>query len=93
VALASSHPHAPPLDVLDVVLRGHTGSLAGFGPALAPGEPFGQVVVAAFDRGMSPADWKAFTAPTAAPMLRTAALSVWVSTVLPKFAARYSLTP
>ena len=93
VALTHSHEHAPPLDVLDVVFRGHAG--ATFDPAAPwarPAAPFGQLLAAAFDRGMPPADWAAWSAPSADPVLRLALARVWRDVVLARFAARFGLT-
>jgi hypothetical protein len=42
------HPALPPLDVLDICLRGHAGRLADFGAHLVPGAPFAQLVCDAF---------------------------------------------
>jgi len=58
---------------------------------LAPGAPFGQVVAAAFDRAMSPADWAAWAGPPTDPALQSAALKAWREVVLPAFVARYGL--
>jgi hypothetical protein len=44
--------HAPALDVLDIAVREHTGSLADFGAEIEPATPFGDILVEAFDRGM-----------------------------------------
>ena len=82
VALTRSHAHAPPLDVLDVVLRGHAG--ATFDPCapwVQPAAPFGQVLAAAW-----------WSAPSADPALRLALARVWRDEVLGAFAARFGLT-
>ena len=91
--LARSHPHAPPLDVLDVVFASHAG--ATLDPAaewLQPAAPFGQVLAAAFDRGMSPAEWAAWSRPPADPAMQAALVTVWRAHVLAAFAARFGLT-
>ena len=93
VALARSHPHAPPLDVLDVVFRGHAGAtLNQCAPWVLSAAPFGQVLAAAVDRGMSPAEWAAWSAPPADPALRLALRQAWCDVVLTAFAARFGLT-
>ena len=57
--LRASHPAAPPLDVLDLVLRGRRGRPINFGD-VAPVSPLGVLVVEAFDRGMPVSDWIGF---------------------------------
>ncbi len=93
VALTHSHPNAPALDVLDVVLSGHAGASVDPSAAwLQPAAPFGQVLAAAFDRAMSPTDWAAWSVPPADPAMRAALASVWRDVVLGAFVARYGLT-
>ena len=93
VALTRSHTDAPPLDVLDVVIRGHAGaSIDPAAPWVLPVAPFGQVLAAAFDRGMSPAEWAAWSVPPADPALRLALHQTWRDVVLARFAARFGLT-
>ena len=91
LALRRSHPQAPALDVLDVVLQGAHITLADLGDDAHPGAPFGQILAEAFDPGMPAADWAAWTAPTADPVLRSTLLDLWELEVLPRFAARYGL--
>lgn len=92
VALRKSHPHAPALEVLDVVMRQRAGCLADFGAdQLDPGSPFGQIVAEAFDRAMTPAEWAVVTDSHADPVLVGALRSVWAREVLPRFAANYGL--
>jgi hypothetical protein len=91
VALRRSHPRAPALDVLDVVLRRHRGSLQDFGAATRPGSEFGLVLAAAFDPGMAPEDWRIVDHPNTAPEVSAALLAIWHETVLGAFAARYGL--
>lgn len=57
--LRGSHPAAPPLDVLDLVLRGRRARPINFGE-ISPVSPFGLVGVEAFDRGMPVSDWIGF---------------------------------
>ena len=54
--LRASHPAAPTLDILDLVLRGRRSGLIDFGEVL-PVNPFGLLAVEAFDRGMPVSDW------------------------------------
>lgn len=91
VALHRSHPHASALNVLDAVILHGVSRLADFGDGLDPCSDFGQLLADAFDKGMSPDDWKLLQQPLA-PAVRDALLSIWRATVLPQFAARYSLT-
>jgi hypothetical protein len=91
-ALRRSHPHVTARQLLDLVLDQRTGAVADFGAAIAPGHPFALLVAEAFDRGMSPDEWAAWTSPGADPLLVTALLQVWHSEVLPRFAAAYGLT-
>lgn len=92
VALHRTHPQAPALEVLDVVMRQRVGSLRDFGESTRAGSDFGGVLAAAFDRGMSPEEWRIVNHRNADPALIAALLSVWRDEVLPAFAARYSLT-
>lgn len=59
---------------------------------MSPRSPFGQVVAAAFDRAMSPAEWLLFTGPDAHPQLRVACLMAWHGDVLPKMALAHGVT-
>jgi hypothetical protein len=99
VSLTRSHPSAPALDVLDLVMKGRQGQTLNFIEVgvrncslAAPSSDFGQLVARAFDTAMSPAEWAAFTAPTADPMLRDACLDVWRDEVFGRFCARYGVT-
>ncbi|MBE0546161.1 MAG: hypothetical protein IH627_00580 [Rubrivivax sp.] len=53
--LRASHPAAPSLDILDLVLQGRRARPISFG-AVSPVSPFGLLVVEAFDRGMPVSD-------------------------------------
>jgi ABC-type branched-subunit amino acid transport system substrate-binding protein len=91
VALRQSHPQVPPLEVLDLVMRQHSGSVADFGDATWPTAPFGQLLAACFDRGMSPDEWRMIdTSPD--QQFVDALHTVWGDVVLASFAARYSLS-
>jgi len=96
ITVRASHPAAPALDVLDLVLRGR--QLAPLNSAaewLAPATPFGQIIAEAFDHAMTPAEWAAWTSDVADPSLRVALHGIWALYILPRFAARYgtSLAP
>jgi hypothetical protein len=54
VALHRSHPQAPSLEILELAMRGRTGSLRGLGNTTRAGSEFGAIMAGAFDRGMSP---------------------------------------
>ena len=91
-ALRRSHPKAPAVDVLDVAMQGHEGSAVDLtGKWLAPGSPFGQVLAAALDVGITPEEWAAWTRPPADPALQSATLAAWRGDVLGAFVARYKL--
>ena len=60
VSLTRSHPHAPALDVLDLVMRGRADQVLDFndpaapnGSLAAPNTPFGQLLAAAFDEAIT----------------------------------------
>jgi hypothetical protein len=96
VNLSRSHQHAPKLDVLDLVMKGRIDQILDFtapaapnGSLAAPGAPFGQLLAAAFDEAMTPAEWATFTGPTADAALRDGCLEIWRVYVVPLFAARY----
>lgn len=90
MALSLSHPHAPALDVLDLALQGRHSRLADFG-TISPTSAFGQLIAAAFDRGMAPEDWRLIDSPSSSPALVAALHDIWRDEVLAAFAARYSL--
>lgn len=65
LALRLSHPSAAALDVLDLVMSGHMGTDPDFtdaglehGDHTDPRSPFGQLLAAAFDDIMNPAEWR-----------------------------------
>jgi hypothetical protein len=63
-----------------------------FGPDIEPSARFGQLSAEAFDECMSPAEWAAFTGPTAEPGLRAGCLQIRKTYVMPRFEARYRVT-
>jgi hypothetical protein len=80
VNLARTHPQAPALDALDLVIKDRIDQILDFADAAAvngslapPGVPFGQLLAAVFDEAMTPNKWAAFTGPTAEPSLRDVA--------------------
>lgn len=91
LALRASHPQAPALDVLDLALQGRGGQALDFGSDGLPPAPFALLVAEAFDHGMDPALWAAWTAPGANPAVSTALRGVWANEVWPRFAARYGI--
>ena len=87
--LRASHPAAPPLDVLDLVLRGRRGRPINFGD-VAPVSPFGLLVVEAFDHGMPVSDWIGFYRfPD--PRVIAALDGVWRKEVWPSFTAHFGI--
>lgn len=62
--LRQSHPQAEPVEILDLVLRGRSGSLADLGN-LHPTSPFGQLLAAVFDSAMDPREWTPIDSPNA----------------------------
>jgi hypothetical protein len=91
--LRVSHGHAPALDVLDLVMRGHHGKPIGFGAEGVPPSEFALTVAEAFDSVMTRAEWLAWTGVGADPQARAFWLiKVWPIEAWPKFCQRYSLT-
>jgi hypothetical protein len=98
VSLRRTHRHAPPLDVLDLAMRGGAGPVLDFGDTAAanaslvsPAMPFGQLIAEAFDKAMTPLEWTAFTGATADSSLRVGCLQIWRVLVMPRFEARYGV--
>jgi hypothetical protein len=76
--------------VLDLVMRGRADQLLDFsdlaapnGTLAAPGAPFGQLLAAAFDEAMTPAEWATFTGPTADAAPRDGCMETWRVYVVP----------
>lgn len=93
--LDRTHPHAPPLDVPDLVMRGRAGKVLGISESneqdcnlAGPVAPVVQPVVAAFDEAMTPAERRAFTSAAADAGLREESLHVWRVYIAPRFEAR-----
>lgn len=100
VDLGLSHAHAPPLDVLNLVMRGREGQTLDFsyprarhGSLADSASPFGQIVAAALDGGMDPPDWIDFTSDRAHAGMRATLLQIWRDDILgARFAKRYGVT-
>lgn len=90
MVLHRSHPHAPVLEVLDLVVRQLVGRSADLGK-LHPCSTFDKMVAEAFDRGMAPMDRKLAIHPNAAPAGVQLLIGICEGEVLPAFAMRYGL--
>jgi len=86
--LRRAHPDASALLVLDLAAQVALPSLLG-SVALHPTSPFGQVVAAAFDTAMTPAEWQAWAGEGAERTIADALLRIWCEEVIPRFEARY----
>ena len=95
--LWKTYPKAAGLEVLDAVMEGRHGAALDFaddtqhGTTLHPCTPFGQLIVAAFDRGMEPEDWMGLLGDGSDTRAHAELLRIHATYVLPRFAARYSL--
>ncbi|MBE0548410.1 MAG: hypothetical protein IH627_12335 [Rubrivivax sp.] len=87
--LRASHPAAPSLDILDLVLQSRRARPIRFG-AVSPVSPFGLLVVEAFDRGMPVSDWIGFYwYPD--PRVIAALDDIWRKEVWPAFTAHFGI--
>lgn len=93
LALRRSHPAAPALDVLALVLQGRQAVPADFGADGLPPAPFALLVAEAFDTAMTPDEWREWCQPGMNPKLLAGLLSVWTVHVWPRFAHRFGLVP
>lgn len=91
LALRRSHPQVPVVDVLDLVMKGRHGPALDFGPDGLPPAEFALIVAEAFDSGMTPGEWRAWTGSGADPKLREGMLAIWRSEVWPRFVDRFAL--
>lgn len=84
-----SHPAAPTMDILDLVLQGRRTRPLNFG-AISPVCPFGLLILEAFDRGMPVSDWIGFYRY---PDLRVIATldDIWRKEVWPAFTAHFGI--
>ncbi|MCW5631864.1 MAG: hypothetical protein KIT17_00875 [Rubrivivax sp.] len=92
LSLRLSHPRAPAIDTLDLVMLGHHGQRLDFGADAIPPATFALVVAEALDRGMIVQDWRALTGPQADPAIRAGLQQLWRDEVWPKFVSRYQLS-
>ena len=83
VALRRSHPHAPASEVLGLVMRQRAGRLTDLGDT-GPCTPFGQLLAEAFDRGMTPRDWRVVMHPNTAPAVVAALMGIPSGEVPPR---------
>jgi len=88
--LRRAHPEASALVVLDLAVQGAAPACLGHEP-IHPASPFGQVIAAAFDAAMTPAEWSAWAGEGAERTIAEALLRVWSDEVLPRFKSRYGL--
>ena len=93
LALRATFPAAHPLEMLDLVFDARVLT-AEECSAL---EPHGALppealafVAAAFDKGMTEAEWLGWQSPPAHLQLQTAVRSLWIDLIVPAFRARYS---
>jgi hypothetical protein len=91
LALSVSHPHAPAIDVLDLVMRGRHDLLLDFGSHMVPPDPFAIFVAQAMGDPMPPEDWAAFTGPEADPRMRAAMRLQFALNLWPLFLQRYNI--
>ena len=87
--LRASHPAAPTLDILDLVLQGRRARPIDFGE-VSPVSPFGLLVVEAFDRGMPVSDWIGFYRYPD-PRVIAALDDIWRKEVWPAFTAHFGI--
>jgi hypothetical protein len=90
LALRASHPHAPAVDVLDLVIKGREIWLDDFFDHMVPPSPFALLVAEAVGDCMTANEWagicRQLDATGLARMQQAYAESVW-----PKFVKRYGL--
>lgn len=90
VALRASHPHAPALDILDLVMRGRGDLWLGdLFEHMVPPSPFALLVAEAMGDASPAAEWQALTGPHAAPEVRDFMRQSYAESVLPRFSKRY----
>lgn len=83
LSLRVSHPAAPALDTLDIVMQGRQGQRLDFGGLGIPPAAFALVVADALDCGMIMQDWKALLGPQIDPAIRATLMQVWRDEVCP----------
>ena len=92
LALRVSHPHAPALDVLDLVMNRRSPWLEDFLECVVPPAPLALLVAEAVDDCMTTADWRGPTGPNTDPRVRDALVQLYRESVWPKFVRRYGLS-
>jgi len=93
-----SYGDVPALEIFDRVMEGRHGCNPDFGdPALrweswaAPGNGFGDLLAEAFDRGMTPAEWRILSDGREGPGFDAQLREIWELNVVRPFAARFRL--
>lgn len=80
------------LDALDAAMEGVRCKLVDFEPGVvAPCTPMGDVLAEAFDKGMTPQDWRLATHPNTPREVKALLRKLWETEVLSRFAERYRL--
>src|SRR5688572_2119665 len=92
LALRRSHPKAPALDVLDLVIRGRGAWLENFLDHMMPPSPFALLVAEAVGDLSPAAEWIALTGSSADEKVRAAMRQVYAESVWPKFVKRYGFS-
>ena len=85
----ASHPAAPTMDILALVLQGRRTRPLTFGE-ISPVSPFGLLVVETFDRGMPVSDWIGFYRYPD-PRVIAALDDIWRKDVWPAFTAHFGI--
>lgn len=92
LALRNSHPRAPAVDVLDLVICNRGLWLEDFFDRMVPPDPFALLVAEAVGDFSPPAEWLALTGPNADERVREAMRQQYAESVLPKFVRRYGIS-
>jgi hypothetical protein len=92
LALRKSHPCAPAIDILDLVMRGRANLwLEDLFEHMVPPAPFALFVAQALGDASPSAEWLALTGPAADEKVRTFMRRSYDQTVLLRFCRRYGL--
>jgi hypothetical protein len=90
LALRKSHPDAPAIAILDLVMRGRGDLWLGdLLKLMVPPEPFALLVAEALGDSSPTAEWLALTGPNSTPEVREAMRQSYLATVLVRFSRRY----
>ena len=92
LALARSHPQAPALDLLDLVMQVAQVTAADLGDHMHPSAGSGSCWPPRSTSGCRPAGWLAWTGPATDPVLRAAMLQISKHEVLGSSAALYAVS-